>query len=98
MPRSRIHEQIPQSRQSAKRFSSRWNWDSPTPYALWCSTYIYKYFVTDTISASFFLGIILRVLRVEVSVYNYITNQFHTTFAQGEEGGGTKIHSRVDFE
>ncbi len=24
---------IPQSRQSAKRFSSRWNWDSPTPLA-----------------------------------------------------------------
>ncbi len=42
----------PQSRQSAKRFSSRLNWDSPTPLAagecapppfgtLWCSTYIY---------------------------------------------------------
>ncbi len=24
---------LPQSRQSAKRFSSRWNWDSPTPLA-----------------------------------------------------------------
>jgi hypothetical protein len=24
---------IAQSRQSAKRFSSRWNWDSPTPLA-----------------------------------------------------------------
>jgi hypothetical protein len=34
-----------------------------------------------------FLGIILRVLRVEVSVYNvYITNQFQTTFAQGRGG------------
>jgi hypothetical protein len=32
-----------------------------------------------------FLGIILRVLRLEVSVDNvYITNQNHTTFAQGE--------------
>ncbi len=32
-----------------------------------------------------FLGIILRVLRLEVSVYNvYIANQFQTTFAQGE--------------
>jgi hypothetical protein len=31
-----------------------------------------------------FLGIILRVLRPEVSVYNvYSTNQFQTTFAQG---------------
>jgi hypothetical protein len=29
-----------------------------------------------------FLGIILRFLRLEVSVYNvYITNQFQTTFA-----------------
>jgi hypothetical protein len=34
-----------------------------------------------------FLGIILRVLRLEASVYNaYITNQFQTTFSQG--GGG----------
>jgi hypothetical protein len=34
-----------------------------------------------------FLGRILRVLRLEVSVYNvYITNQFQTTFAQ--KGGG----------
>ncbi len=32
-----------------------------------------------------FLGIILRVLRLEVSVYNvYITNQFQTIFAGGE--------------
>ncbi len=30
-----FEEQVwkPQSRQSAKRFSSRWNWDSPTPLA-----------------------------------------------------------------
>jgi hypothetical protein len=36
-----------------------------------------------------FLGIILRVLRLEVPVYNgYITNQFQTTFAQGGKGGG----------
>ncbi len=34
-----------------------------------------------------FLGIILRVLRLEVSEINvYITNQFQTTFAQ--RGGG----------
>jgi hypothetical protein len=34
-----------------------------------------------------FLGTILRVLRLEVSVYNvYIANQFQTPFAQG--GGG----------
>ncbi len=37
-----------------------------------------------------FLGIILRVLRLEVSVYNvYITNQFQTTFSAG--GGGNTI-------
>jgi hypothetical protein len=36
-----------------------------------------------------FLGIILRVLSLEVSVYSvYITNQFHTTFAQGGGGEG----------
>jgi hypothetical protein len=36
-----------------------------------------------------FPGIILRVLRLEVSVYNVnITIQFQTTFAQG--GGGVK--------
>jgi hypothetical protein len=37
-----------------------------------------------------FLGIILKVLRLEEFVYNdYITNQFQTTFAGG--GGGSKI-------
>jgi len=44
-----------------------------------------------------FLGIIVRVLRLEVSVYNaYITNQFQTTFAQG--GRGVKSVSRGDCE
>ncbi len=44
-----------------------------------------------------FLGIILGVLRLKVSVYNvYMTNQFQTTFAQG--GGGSKIRSRGDIE
>jgi hypothetical protein len=39
-----------------------------------------------------FLGIILRVLILEVSVYNvYITNQFQTTSAQGGRG---KIRNR----
>jgi hypothetical protein len=39
-----------------------------------------------------FLGIILRVIRVEISVYNvYFTNQFQTTFAWGWGGGGDKI-------
>jgi hypothetical protein len=33
-----------------------------------------------------FLGIILRILRLEDSVHNvYITNQFQITFAQEEE-------------
>jgi hypothetical protein len=36
-----------------------------------------------------FLDIILRVLRIEVSVY--ITNQFQTTFYHGGRGGGSKI-------
>ncbi len=36
-----------------------------------------------------FLDIILRVLRLEFSLYNfYNINQFQTTFAQGEWGGG----------
>jgi hypothetical protein len=35
-----------------------------------------------------FLGITLRVLRLEVSVYNvYIANQLQTTFAQGGRRG-----------
>ncbi len=35
------------------------------------------------------MGIILRVFRLEVSLYNVcITNQFQTTFAQGGAGGG----------
>jgi hypothetical protein len=34
-----------------------------------------------------FLGIILRVHRLEVFIYNvYITNQFQNTLAQGGEG------------
>jgi hypothetical protein len=36
-----------------------------------------------------FLGVTLRVLKLEVSVNNvYITNQFQTTFAQGGRVGG----------
>ncbi len=38
-----------------------------------------------------FLGIILRVLRLEV----YLTGQFQTTFARGGGGGGVKSFSRV---
>ncbi len=38
-----------------------------------------------------FVGIILRILRLEVSVYNvYITNQFQTTFA----GAMCNVHSK----
>jgi hypothetical protein len=38
-----------------------------------------------------FLGIILTVLRLQVSVYNvYVTNQFQTTFALGWGGGGVE--------
>ncbi len=44
-----------------------------------------------------FLGIILRVLRLEVSLYKvYITNQFQTTFAK--KGGVVKSVRRVDCE
>jgi hypothetical protein len=40
-----------------------------------------------------FLDIILRVLRLKVSVYNvYITNQFQPTFAQVGGGRGSKIY------
>ncbi len=40
----------------------------------------------------------MRVLRLEVSVYNvYIINQFQTTFSQGG-GGWVKYVSRGDFE
>jgi hypothetical protein len=45
-----------------------------------------------------FLGIILRVLRLEVSIYNvYITNQFLTTFAHWGHWGreGVKSVSRT---
>ncbi len=45
-----------------------------------------------------FLGIILRFLRLEVSVYNdYITKQFKPTFAGGG-GGGLKSISIGDLE
>jgi hypothetical protein len=44
-----------------------------------------------------FLGIILRILRLEFSVYSvYITNQFQPTFAQGWGGGGVKSVSEVN--
>jgi hypothetical protein len=41
-----------------------------------------------------FLGIILRVLRLEVSKYNiYITNKFQATLAHGEGGvKSTEFH------
>jgi hypothetical protein len=40
-----------------------------------------------------FLGIILRVLRLEVSVYNvYSTNQFQITFAKGEGKVQSAVH------
>ncbi len=44
-----------------------------------------------------FLGIIVRFLRLEVSVSNvYIADQFQITFAQGE--GEVKSISRYDCE
>jgi hypothetical protein len=42
---------------------------------------------------------ILRFLRLEVTVYNvYIRNQFQTTFAEGVEGEGVKSVSAGDCE
>ncbi len=44
-----------------------------------------------------FLGIILRVLRLEVSICNvYITNQFQTTFAGGSAVGRVTMISKVE--
>ncbi len=44
-----------------------------------------------------FLGIMLRVLRLEVIVYNvYITNQFQTTSFAGGGGGGDEVKSFVE--
>jgi hypothetical protein len=46
-----------------------------------------------------FLGITLRVLRHQVSVYNvYVTNQFQTNSAQEGGGGVVKNVSRGDCE
>jgi hypothetical protein len=45
-----------------------------------------------------FLGIILRVLRLEVSVYNvYITNKFQTAFFW-EGGGGVEVTVNIKEE
>jgi hypothetical protein len=48
------------------------------------------------------LGILLRILRLKVSVYNvFITNQFQNTFAQGGGGGWGEIRwarGRADCE
>jgi hypothetical protein len=54
--------------------------------------YMYRSRIHEhTVSLRFLL---LRVLRLEVSVYNvYIKNQFQTTFAQG--GGGVNLLSEV---
>ncbi len=46
-----------------------------------------------------FLGIILKVLRHEVSVYNvFIINQLQTTLLLRGGGGGVKSVSRGDCE
>ncbi len=44
-----------------------------------------------------FLAIILRGLRLEVSIYNvYTTNQFQTTFAQGGRGENPSVEVTVN--
>ncbi len=70
-------------------------------YAAIRMKYVLSFLYRDGIHVSTisfrFLGIILRVLRLEVSVYKvYITNQFQTTFDQSE--GGVKSISRGDCE
>ncbi len=51
-------------------------------------TWLYYRFASSEAEFMMFLGIILRVLKLEVFVYNvYITKQFQTTFARG---GGVK--------
>ncbi len=41
-----------------------------------------------------FLGIILKLLKIEVSLYDvYITNHLQTTFAHGGKGWGSKIQN-----
>ncbi len=53
----------------------------------WIVTYRSR--IHESTNSLMFLGIILIVLRIEVSVYNfYITNQFQATFARG--GGGIR--------
>ncbi len=50
----------------------------------------------EFMNIQFLLGIIFKVLRLEVYAYNvYITNQFQTTLAQGR---GVKSASRGDCE
>jgi hypothetical protein len=57
-----------------------------------------KFMNVHSISLSF-LGIILSVLRFEISVYSvYNTSQFKTTFAGGGGGGVKKAVSRGDSE
>ncbi len=59
----------------------------------------YKSRIRERIISLRFLGIILRVLRLEVFAYIvYITNQFQTTFAWGGGRGGVKSVSRGDCE
>ncbi len=59
--------------------------------------YLFSSRIHERIVSLRFLGIILRVLRLEVSVYNVnITNQFQPAFTQG--GRGVKSVSRGDSE
>jgi hypothetical protein len=63
-----------------------------SPFFLKCAalqqcTYMTRNRIHERTISLRFLGIVLRVLRLEVSEYNvYITNQFQTTFAQGGRG------------
>ncbi len=60
---------------------------SPAPIPFYSRSRIHE----RTISLRF-PGIILKVLRLEVSLYNvYITKQFQSFFAQGVEGGKSVV-------
>jgi hypothetical protein len=61
---------------------------------------MYRSRIQERTMSLIFLGIILRVLRLEVSVYNvFITKQYQPSFAWGGGGGvGVKSISRSDCE
>jgi hypothetical protein len=65
--------------------------EGPCKTFSWCVQKPNSFFVEE------FLGVILKVFRLEVFIYNvYITNQFQTTIPHGV--GGVKCVNRGDCE